>query len=420
MAKAPLLKRISKLFGPGFLTGASDNDPTSVATYSQTGAMFGLGQLWTAAFALPFMVAIQEMSGRIGLVTCSGLSGVIKRHYPSSVLYGAVSLLFVANVYTIGANLGAMASSIQLFVPMPFMYLLLGITIGPMLLEIFIPYPTYARFLKYLTLLLLSYFVTALIVTKDWGAVFSSLITPQFIWDKAFIFNLAAIFGTTICPYLFFWQSDQEVEEEISRHRVCAVGTASNKKMRELRWDTTVGMVFSQMVTVFIIVTAAATFGAHGITNIETATDAALALKPLAGEFASLLFTLGIVGTGLLAVPVLAGSAAYAISQALGWKASLGKTFRQAPGFYAVIIISTLVGLFANLGPVNPIKMLYYAAVLNGIIAPILMVLILLIGNNRKIMGDKVNSFRSNFFGITITVFMATIALLLAWHYLVV
>jgi NRAMP (natural resistance-associated macrophage protein)-like metal ion transporter len=420
MEKKPLLKRLYRMLGPGFLTGAADNDPTSVATYSQTGASFGFGQLWSAPFALPFMIAIQEMCGRIGIVTGQGLAGVIRRNYSKKILYTAVFLLLGTNIITIGADLGAMASSLQLLFPLPFFLLLFGISIGPMLLELFIPYPTYARFLKILTLSLIAYFITALLVTNDWGAVVKSIFNPHLEYSEAYILNLVAILGTTISPYLFFWQSDQEVEEQIVQKRIQEIGgkrpVVTERHIRDLRLSTTVGMLFSQIITVCIIVTAAVALGGHGITDVGTAAQAAKALGPLAGNFASILFTLGIVGTGLLAVPILAGSGAYAISETFGWKASLGKTFHQAPAFHMVIIISTIIGLFINAFPIDPIKMLYYAAVINGLVAPVLMALILVIGNNKKIMGNRTNSFLSNILGLVITLVMGGIALLLLWE----
>lgn len=409
------LRRFWKILGPGLVTGAADDDPSGIATYSQTGALFGYGQLWTVLFSYPFMTVVQEMCGRIGLVTGDGLSGVIKRNFAKPVLFAAVGLLVVANTINIGADLGAMAASVQLLVPVPFIVLLIAIAGGTLLLEIFVPYPAYARVLKYLALCLLAYIIAAILVERDWGHVIISLFTPHIEFSKAYILNIAAFLGTTISPYLFFWQADEEVEEEIAAHKIADMGVGtpavSNSDVRKMRADTALGMFFSNMVTFFIIVTVAATLGAGGIHSIDTASQAAEALRPVAGNFAFLLFTLGILGTGLLAVPVLAGSAGYAVAEALGWKAGLGKRFGQAPGFYLVIVGITVIGLLVNLMPVGSITLLYYAAMVNGVLAPPLMILILLIANSRAIMGERTNGALSNVLGIIITFVMSIVCL---------
>ncbi|MCR4323283.1 MAG: divalent metal cation transporter [Candidatus Azambacteria bacterium] len=416
------IKRVWRALGPGFITGAADDDPSGIATYSQTGAGFGFSQLWTVLFAYPFMVTMQEMSGRIGMVTGMGLSGIIKKHYSRHVLRIAVSVLFFANVVNIGADLGAMAASAQLLFDVPFFVLLLGITVFVVLLEILVPYPTYAKFLKYLALSLLAYVATAFIIKQDWGHIAYSALIPHPVFTKGYLLNIAAILGTTISPYLFFWQADQEVEEEIVHHKVRAMGKGVPKisisDITIMRFDTAIGMLFSQIVTFFIIVTVASTLGAKGIHTIDTAAQAASALKPVAGNFAFLLFTLGIFGTGLLAVPVLAGSAAYAVAEALGWRASLGARFRQAHGFYGIIIVAMLVGLLVNFTSIGAMRMLYYAAVLNGLLAPPLMVLILLIGNNKKILGAYTNSRRSNILGWIIAGVMGAVSIALLISFL--
>ena len=402
-----LLQRI----GPGFITGAADDDPSGIGAYSQTGAQFGYSQLWTALFSFPFMTAVQEMCGRIGLVTGDGLSGVIRKHYARPVLYGAVILLLIANTINIGADLGAMASSMQLLLGLPFLFWLLAITILTLVLEIFVSYPRYSKFLKYLTLSLLAYVITVFIVKQDWKLVIWSTLVPTIIWSRKYLLNIVAILGTTISPYLFFWQTDEEVEEEIAAHKISAIGVGkpriTKSDLRNVRLDTIVGMFFSNLAMFFIIATAASTLGAHGITSINTATDAAQALRPLAGEFAFLIFTLGILGTGLLAVPILAGSASYAVAEAFGWSSGLNKKFSEAHGFYGVITLATLVGLLVNLLGIPPFTMLYYTAILNGMIAPPLLVLILLISNNKKIMGKYVNGPLSNILGWMITAIMA-------------
>ena len=411
------IKKILAIFGPGFITGASDDDPSGIATYSQTGAQFGYTQLWTSIFSFPFMAVVQEMCGRIGLVTGKGLSGVIRNHYSKPVLYFSVSLLLIANTVNIGANLGAMASSAQLLLGVPFIVLLLVMTISILVLEIFVSYKVYSKFLKYLTFSLFAYIITAFIIKQDWIKALQSTFVPTISFSKDYLLNIVAIFGTTISPYLFFWQSDEEVEEEVEHHKLQSMGRGVPKvtsaDIKGLRIDTFIGMFFSNMVMFFIILVAAGQLYPRGITSIETAADAAQLLKPLAGEFAFLLFAAGIIGTGLLAVPVLAGSASYAISEAFGWKEGLYRKFNQAHGFYGVIIIATLVGMLINLTPIEPFKMLYYTAVLNGVVAPPLLFLIMLISSNKGIMGKYTNSKLSNILGWSITVFMSLASLFL-------
>ena len=411
------LKRLLKVMGPGFITGASDDDPAGIGTYSQSGAMFGYSQLWTAFFSFPFMAVVQEMCGRIGLVTGKGLSGVIRKYYPRQILYLCITLLFISNSLNIGADLGAMASSAELVIGFPFALWLIFLSIVSILLQIFVPYPVYAKFLKYLTFALFSYIITALIVTKDWRNLLYSAFTPELSLSKEYIMNLVAILGTTISPYLFFWQADEEVEEEIEQGKIKAFGIGKPKINRtdiyNMRIDTTFGMFFSNMIMFFIVATAALTLHENGIYQIETADQAATALKPFAGDFAYLMFALGIIGTGLLAVPVLAGSASYAISEAFHWNAGLSKKFNRAKGFYIIIIFSVLIGIFLNFLDIMPFTLLYYSAILNGIVAPPLMVMILLISNNKKIMGKYTNSAVSNIlgWGITILMFVAGLSL---------
>ena len=413
------IKRFFKKLGPGFITGAADDDPSGIATYSQTGVQFGYGQLWTALFSFPFMTAVQEMCGRIGLVTGKGLSGVIKQHYSKHLLRGAVLLLVIANTINIGADLGAMASATSLLLGLPFSVWLLLITVMTLGLEVFVSYPKYARFLKYLALSLFAYVIVALLVKQDWHQVAISTFIPHVEWNKAYILNIMAILGTTISPYLFFWQADEEVEEEIEQHKLKALGVGKPKinqsDLRNMRIDTVVGMFFSNLVMFFIILTAASTLRLEGITVVSTAAEAAEALRPIAGDFTFFLFALGILGTGLLAVPILAGSAAYAVSEAMGWKAGLYQKLKNAHGFYGVITLATLIGLIVNFLNIPPFTMLYYTAVFNGIVAPPLLIFILLISNNKNIMGTHTNGWISNLLGVVITALMTTgaIALLL-------
>lgn len=411
----PLIKRVAKSAGPGVITGIADDDPSGIATYSQTGAMFGYSQLWLALFSIPFMIAIQEMCGRIGMVTGKGIAGLIKIHYSKKILYGAVCILALTNIINIGADLGAMAEAARLIIPASFGPLLIGITLFTVIAQVFIPYKTYVTFLKYLALTVFSYIIAAFFIDQDWHKVLISTIIPHFEWNKGYLLNITAMLGTTISPYLFFWQASEEVEEEIVSGKIRAMGKGIPKigvsDVAQMKSDTAVGMFISNVVTFFIITTAASTLGANGITQITSAAQVAEALRPFAGDASFLLFTLGILGTGLLAVPVLAGSAGYAISEAFGWKGSLGKSFSQARAFYFVIIVATLLGALVNFSSINAMTMLYYAAAFNGLLAPPLMVIILLIANNKKIMGSYTNSRLSNIFGWAITAIMGIISL---------
>jgi NRAMP (natural resistance-associated macrophage protein)-like metal ion transporter len=411
------IRKFLSILGPGLITGASDDDPSTIATYAQTGAQFGYAQLWATLFTIPFMTVIQEICGRIGIVTGKGLAGIIREDYGRPLLYFSVLLLFVANVINIGADLGAMAEAARLVAPLPFIVLLLGGTVLILLLEIFTSYRTYASILKYLTLALAAYIVAAFFIKQDWGKIAYSTFVPTISFSKDYLTNIMAILGTTVSPYLFFWQTGEEVEEEVKKGQIRQMGAGnprvSRSDVREMRLDTTVGMFFSNLVMWFVVITMASTLHAKGQLSVTTADQAALALKPVAGNFAFLLFALGIVGAGLLAVPVMAGSASYGISEAFGWREGLYRKFTQAHGFYAVIALATIVGVLVNFTPIKPFQMLYYAAMLNGMAAPPLMILIMVIGNNRKIMGKYTNSKLSNIVGwfITGVVTIATIAL---------
>lgn len=407
------IKNFFKKLGPGFITGASDDDPSGIATYSQTGALFGYSQLWTALFSTPLMIAVQEMCGRIGLVTGKGLAGVIRENYAKPVLYFCVALLLLANTINIGADLGAMASSGQLVFNIPFAILLLFFTFLTLLLEVFVSYKLYSKFLKYLTLSLFSYVIVVFIVRQDISKIINSTLVPTLSFSKDYLLNIVAILGTTISPYLYFWQASQEVEEEVEEGKLKIMGRGQPKitarDVKEMNIDTIVGMFFSNLVMFFIIVTTASTLFTHNIHKIETATDAALALKPLAGDFTFLLFALGIIGTGLLAVPILAGSASYALSESFGWKEGLYRKFKYAHGFYAVITLATILGLIINFIGIAPFTLLYYTAVLNGLVSPPLLLIILLIVNNKKIMGARTNNVALNILGFA-TLAIMTVA----------
>lgn len=413
------LKALMGRLGPGFITGASDDDPSGVATYSQTGALFGYGQLWLALFTAPFMIAIQEMCGRIGMVTGKGISGVMRIHYPRWILYPAVALLVIANVINIGADLGAMAESVKMVVGSPFTLWLIIITVLTVCMEVFIDYRVYSKILRFFAFTLLAYVLTAFLVKQDWIEIFKNTIIPHVTFTANYLMNVVAVLGTTISPYLFFWQADEEVEEEIVLHQIASIGAGLPRIVRQdvinINFDTVVGMVFSQVIMFFIIITTAATLFAHGIADINTAPQAALALRPLAGNFAYLLFAAGIMGTGLLAVPVLAGSASYAVSESVGWSVGLGNKLKKSYGFYGVIAFSTIIGLGINYIGIDPIKALYYSAVLNGLIAPPLMVFILLISNSKKIMGQYVNGKLTNMLGWMTILIMGGIGIALLW-----
>lgn len=401
------IKKILHSLGPGFITGAADDDPSGIATYAQTGARFGTGLLWTPFFTFVFMVVVQEMCGRIGLITGKGLSGVIRQYYGVKLLYFCVFLLLIANTVNIGANLGAMASSIRLFLDIPFTVILITMTVITLILEVFVSYKLYSRYLKYLAFSLLAYVFTAFLVNVDWKSAAMHTFIPNLEFKKETVFTVMAILGATMSPYLFFWQANEEVDQLRSMRKLRSVSKLSSEdtqvEIKKHRIDTVIGMAFSNIIMFFIILTTASTLGANGIFQIETATQAAQALKPLAGDYAAILFTAGIVGTGMLSVPVLAGSAAYALSEAFKWKAGLYWKFRQAHGFYGVITISTLVGLLVNFTPIEPFRMLFYTAILNGIVAPPLLIMILLISNNPKIMRGFTNSIYSNILGVIIT-----------------
>jgi NRAMP (natural resistance-associated macrophage protein)-like metal ion transporter len=396
--------------GPGLTTGAADDDPSGIATYSQTGAQYGFQLLWLALFTFPLMALVQEMCARIGLVTGRGLAANIKAHYSPWILYSCAALLFAANTFNLGADLGAMAKATQLLAPTAsFALLVIGFATLSLLLQIFSTYARYAKYLKYLALILFSYVLSALVIHLDWHQIAIRTIIPSITFSRDQILLICAILGTTISPYLFFWQTSQEVEEEILKGKTTIElrrEDTSPKEIKDMRTDIWSGMFISNMVMFFIIVTCAATLFSHGITNIGTADQAAEALRPLAGNFAFLLFTLGIVGTGLLAVPVMAGSASYALSESFGWEQGLYKKLKQAYPFYGVIIISMLLGLAMNFLHIDPIKALIYSAVANGLIAPVILVLIVRISSDKRIMGHHANNSITTWIGWITTILM--------------
>lgn len=408
-------KRFLKVLGPGFITGASDDDPSGIGTYSTAGASLGFASLWLALITFPLMAVVQFICAEVGLVTGRGLSGVIKRHYAGWILYPVVIALVVANTINAGADIGAIAAAINLLVPvLPIVALIVPIAVVILILQIWGSYRLIANIFRWLTLSLLAYIVSAFFSHPDLSAVFKGTFVPTFSWDSTFLATIIAILGTTISPYLFFWQSDQEVEERISmgRTRLAQRRGASKKELKTTGLDVGIGMFFSNMVMYFIILATAATLFKAGKHDIQSATDAAAALRPLAGNAASLLLAIGLVGSGFLAVPVLTGSAAYAISEAFGWQFGLEKNWRRAKQFYAIIIGATLIGMLINFVGINPIQALFWSAVINGLLAPPLLILLMLIANNRRIMGKHVNGWKLNLLGWLATLLMTAAAVL--------
>ena len=383
-------KGLAALVGPGLLTGASDDDPSGIGTYSQVGAQFGTGLLWTMVFSYPLMVAAQLVCARIGRVTGKGLAGNLREHYPRWALHPLVLLLLVANTINIGADLGAMGAAVRLLLPGEAGWYTVGFGLLSVALEVMVPYHRYVHVLKWLTLALFAYLAIGLFVKIPWAQVLHDAFLPRFAIDKATVTAVVAILGTTISPYLFFWQASQEVEDldacDEDRPLLDAPHQAA-EQLHRIGVDTYLGMGASNVVAFFIILTTAATLHAHGVHDIESATQAAQALKPVAGSLASALFAMGIVGTGLLAVPVLAGSAAYAVGETMQWKSSLESKPGQARGFYAVIAIATLVGTAMNFVQVNPIKALFWTAVINGVIAVPMLAAVMLVAGKEKAMG---------------------------------
>lgn len=403
-------KKYWQSLGPGLTTGAADDDPSGIATYSQAGASYGFQLLWLSLFTFPLMTIVQEMCARIGLVTGRGLAANIRRHYSPKVLYFATILLITANTFNIGADLGAMASATRLLFPnLNFIVLLAFFTCLSIGLQVFTSYEKYAKYLKWMALILLSYVFSALAVNLNLQELLKNTFIPSFVFSKEQIFLVCAILGTTISPYLFFWQTSQEVEEEISKGKITLAmrqGT-DEKHVKRMRLDVISGMFISNLVMYFIIAATAATLFKGGITNIQTSAQAAEALRPIAGNQAYLLFTLGIIGTGMLAVPILAGASAYAISEALQWKQGLNKKLNDAYSFYGIIIFSMMIGLILNLIGIDPIPMLIYSAVANGLVAPVILFFILRISSNKKIMGEWKNNRVVNLIGLITILLMA-------------
>ena len=389
--KQPEWPKLRDIIGPGLITGASDDDPSGIATYSQAGAQFGYSLGWTLLLTYPLMCAIQLISAEVGRVTGHGLAGNMRRHYPVWLLYGTVGLLVVANTINLGADLGAMAAALHLLVAGPVALYVLAFALLSGLLEIFVRYSRYVSVLRWLTLSLFAYVATVFVVGVPWATVARDLVLPDIKLSGDYLTVIVAVFGTTISPYLFFWQAGEEVEDEredpVAEALIDAPGQAP-RQIARMEADTIVGMGLSNIIALFIMLTTAATLHAHGVTNIETSSQAAEALRPIAGPLAFTIFALGIIGTGLLTVPVLAGSAAYAVGEALGWPVGLAKLPARAPAFYLTIAAATLIGALLNFSPLDPIKALFWSAVINGVAAVPIMVMIMLMASRKLVMGQ--------------------------------
>lgn len=376
--------------GPGLITGASDDDPSGIATYSQAGAQFGYAMCWVMLFCFPLMAAIQEISARIGRVTGRGIAGNIRRHYPPWLLYGIVALLVVANIINLGADLGAMAAALRLLVGGPEAAYVVGFAVFCVWLEVFSSYRRYVSLLKWTSFVLLAYVAVALVAQVPWGRVAYDTLVPRFSLATDYVVTVVAVLGTTITPYCFFWQSSQEAQDmrvDPAAHALLRAPREARAEISRMRFDTYFGMGYSNVISFFIIVSTAATLNAHGVTDIQTSSQAAEALRPIAGVLTFALFALGIIGIGLLAVPVLAGSGAYALGEALGWTTGLERKPGEARAFYVTIAASTFAGIAINFIGLDPIKALFWSAVINGVVAVPLMVIIMLIGMRGDVMG---------------------------------
>ncbi len=413
-------RRFFKVLGPGFITGASDDDPSGIGTYATAGASLGFAVLWTAWLTFPLMAAIQLICARIGMVSGMGLSRVLRKYYPRALLYPVVLALLIANTINAGTDMGAVAAAINLLIPIPTHVLILPVGLLMVAFQLWVSYRVIARVFRWLTLTLFAYIGAALLSRPDLGDVLRGTFVVTLRCDPEFLLTLVAILGTTISPYLFFWQAAQEVEEEIGmgrRHLRQRKGATRD----ELRWaakDVDIGMLFSNIVMYFVILATAATLFRSGRTDIHSAIEAAEALRPLAGDGARLLFALGLIGAGFLAVPILTGSAGYAMAEALGWPSSLDERVRRAKGFYAVIAAATALGMLVNFLGINPIDALFWTAVINGFLAPPLLVVIMHIANNSRVMGPRVNTRSLNILGWATAVIMSAAAGALAWRWL--
>jgi NRAMP (natural resistance-associated macrophage protein)-like metal ion transporter len=413
------LKRFLGMLGPGVITGASDDDPSGIGTYTAAGASLGFSTLWTAIVTFPLMIAVQFTCAKIGMVSGQGLAGVLRQFYSRKWLYPAVLGVVVANTINAGVDIGAIAEAIRLFVPVPRAIIIVSIALMIVALQIYGSYRLIQKIFKWLALTLFAYIGAAFFAKPHWGEVLKATVIPSFHMDNKYLMTIVAILGTTISPYLFFWQTSEEVEDEksLGRDTVEKRMGATRAELKHAEWDTVIGMAFCNVVFYFVILASAATLHVAGKTDIQSATEAAQALRPLAGNGATILFALGLIGAGFLAVPVLTGSSAYAVSEAFDWRSGLDEKPKDARRFYAVIAVSTFVGMLINFMGINPIKALFWTAVLNGVISPPLLVVIMLVANNKSVMGENVNGRAANIGGwaATLVMFAAAIGMLLTW-----
>ncbi len=414
------LKRFLDRLGPGLITGASDDDPSGIGTYSQAGAALGYATLWTAIVTLPLMVVVQHICAKIGMVSGRGLAGVLHRYYSKKLLYPVVIGLVIANTINAGADIAAIAAAINMFVPIPISAMVVPIAVAIVVLQVWGSYRLIVKIFKWLTLSLFAYVIAAFLARPDWFAVAKATFIPQISLTREYITTIVAILGTTISPYLFFWEASEEVEEEKSegRKNITARRGATDAEIKKEKIDTIVGMLFCNVVFYFVILAAGATLHVSGKTDIQSATDAAQALRPLAGDLATVLFAIGLIGAGLLAVPVLTGSAAYAVAETFGWPSGLDEKPKHAKKFYGVIAVSTLVGVAIDFLGINPISALFWTAVINGVVAPPLLVVVMLVANNKRVMGSRTNGVFTNIFGwlAVAIMFAAAIAMFATWN----
>lgn len=410
-----------KRLGPGLITGASDDDPSGIGTYSQAGAALGFATLWTAIVTLPLMIVVQHICAKIGMCSGQGLAGVLKQHYAKWLLFPTVFGLVIANTINVGADITAIAAAINMFIPVPIAAMVVPIAAVIVILQIWGSYRLILKVFKWLTLSLFAYVIAAFLAKPDWSAVLWNTFFPQISFTSQYITTIVAILGTTISPYLFFWEASEEVEDERSEGRTTVEqrAGATDAEIKKEKIDTLIGMLFCNLVFYFVIVAAGATLHVSGKTEIQSATDAAQALRPLAGDLATVLFAIGLIGAGLLAIPILTGSAAYAVAETFDWPSGLDEKPRHAVKFYGVIAISTLVGVAIDFIGINPMRALFWTAVINGIIAPPLLIVVMLVSNNKNVMGPRVNGLWTNVIGwvAATLMFAAMIAMFLTWLY---
>jgi len=405
--------------GPGLITGAADDDPSGIGTYTQAGASLGFATLWTAIVTLPLMIVVQHVCAKVGMCSGRGLAGVLHKYYSKALLYPVVAGVVIANTINAGTDIAAISAAINMFIPIPVALMVMPIAAGIVVLQVWGSYATIVKVFKWLTLSLFAYVIAAFLARPDWSAVAYATFVPQFHIDGQFITTLVAILGTTISPYLFFWQASEEVEEEKKegRRRLAQRKGATEEEFRNEKWDTVTGMIFCNIVFYFVILAAASTLHVAGKTDIKSTAEAAQALEPLAGSLAKVLFAVGLVGAGFLAVPVLTGSAAYAVAETFGWRSGLDEKPRRAKRFYGFIALSTLVGVLIDLIGINPITALFWTAVINGVIAPPLLVVVMLVSNNKRVVGERTNGVWTNVVGwlAAVIMFAAAIGMFLTW-----